>query len=186
LHDEFGQHLASVLLGLRLVEQAGIADEARGAMAELVQTINAAIGQLRTLAIELRPTALDDFGLVAALERLIESYSRRTGIPVELAFEEMDSRLPSLIETTVYRVVQESLTNVAKHADAESVTVRGEVRGSEFVITVIDDGAGFDAGDRPEGFGLNSMRERAEMVSGVLEVTTPASGGTTVQLRVPR
>jgi signal transduction histidine kinase len=186
LHDEFGQHLASVLLGLRLVEQAGIADEARGAMAELVQTINAAISQLRTLAIELRPTALDDFGLVAALERLIETYSRRTGIPVELAFEEMDSRLPSLIETTVYRVVQESLTNVAKHAGAGSVTVRGEVRGPEFVIAVTDDGAGFDAGDRPEGFGLNSMRERAEMVSGVLNVTTRASGGTTVELRVPR
>ena len=154
LHDEFGQHLASVLLGLRLVEQAGVADEARDAMAELVQTINAAISQLRTLAIELRPTALDDFGLVPALERLTESYSRRTGVLVELAVDEISDRLPPLVETTVYRVVQESLTNVAKHAGAESVIVRGEVRGSELVVTVTDDGKGFDPNNQPGGFGL--------------------------------
>ena len=137
LHDEFGQHLASVLLGLRMVEQAGIADEARDAMSELVQTINAAISQLRTLAIELRPTALDDLGLVAALERLTESYSRRTGLLVELVVDDFADRLPPLVETTVYRVVQESLTNIAKHGAAESVIVRGEVRGSELVVTVI-------------------------------------------------
>ena len=131
LHDEFGQHLASVLLGLRLVEQAGVADEAREAMAELVHTINAAISQLRTLAIELRPTALDDFGLVAALERLTESYSRRTGI---------SSSWPSAIEdacrqteTTVYRVVQEGLTNV-RSTRARAVVVRGKLRGDEFVV----------------------------------------------------
>ena len=94
LHDEFGQHLASVLLGLRLVEQAGIADEARGALSELVQTINAAIGQLRTLAVELRPTALDDLGLNAALERLTESYARRTGLRVELTDHDRAGRLP--------------------------------------------------------------------------------------------
>jgi two-component system sensor histidine kinase NreB len=113
-------------------------------MAELVQTINSAIAQLRTLAIELRPTALDDLGLVPALERLTESYSRRTGVLVELAVDEISDRLPPLVETTVYRVVQESLTNVAKHAGAESVIARGEVRGSELVVTVTDDGKGFD------------------------------------------
>jgi two-component system sensor histidine kinase NreB len=186
LHDEFGQHLASVLLGLRLVEQAGVADEARDAMAELVQTINAAISQLRTLAIELRPTALDDLGLVPALERLTESYSRRTGVLVELAVDEISDRLPPLVETTVYRVVQESLTNVAKHAGAESVIVRGEVHGSELVVTVTDDGKGFDPSNQPGGFGLNSMRERSEMVSGTVRVTSSPGKGTTVELRVPR
>ena len=186
LHDEFGQHLASVLLGLRLVEQAGVADEARDAMAELVQTINSAISQLRTLAIELRPTALDDLGLVPALERLTESYSRRTGVLVELVVDEISDRLPPLVETTVYRVVQESLTNVAKHAGAESVIVRGEVRGSELVVTVTDDGKGFDPNNQPGGFGLNSMRERSEMVSGTVRVTSSPGKGTTVELRVPR
>ena len=142
LHDEFGQHLASVLLGLRLVEQAGIADEARDAMSELVQTINAAISQLRTLAIELRPTALDDLGLVAALERLTESYYAEPG--GSSTWPSTRSRTGSfpLVETTVYRVVQESLTNVAKHAGAESVIVRGELRASELVVTVSDDGKG--------------------------------------------
>jgi len=186
LHDEFGQHLASVLLGLRLVEQAGVADEAREAVAELVQTINAAISQLRTLAIELRPTALDDLGLVAALERLTESYSRRTGVVVELDVDEIEDRLPPLVETTVYRVVQESLTNVAKHAGAETVIVRGQLRGSELLVTVTDDGKGFDPSDQPGGFGLNSMRERSEMVSGSVRVTSSPGSGTTVELRVPR
>ncbi len=186
LHDEFGQHLASVLLGLRLVEQAGIADEARGAMSELVETINSAIGQLRTLAIELRPTALDDLGLNAALERLTDSYSRRTGLAVELVVHDFADRLPPLVETTVYRVVQESLTNVAKHGAAESVIVRGEVRGPELVVTITDDGRGFDANTQPGGFGLNSMRERAEMVAGTVRVTSAPGAGTTVELRVPR
>ena len=163
-----------------------IADEARDAMAELVQTINAAISQLRTLAIELRPTALDDLGLVPALERLTESYSRRTGVLVELAVDEVSDRLPPLVETTVYRVVQESLTNVAKHAGAESVIVRGELRGSELVVTVTDDGKGFDPSTQTGGFGLNSMRERSEMVSGTVRVTSSPGKGTTVELRVPR
>jgi signal transduction histidine kinase len=186
LHDEFGQHLASVLLGLRLVEQVGVADEARAAMSELVQTINAAISQLRTLAIELRPTALDDLGLVAALERLTESYARRTGLRVELVVDDIADRLPPLVETTVYRVVQESLTNIAKHGAAESVIVRGEVRGSELVVTVVDDGKGFDSNTQPGGFGLNSMRERSEMVAGTVRVTSLPGKGTTVELRVPR
>ena len=186
LHDEFGQHLASVLLGLRLVERAGIADEAGDAMAELVQTINAAISQLRTLAIELRPTALDDLGLVAALERLTESYSRRTGVVIELDVDEIEDRLPPLVETTVYRVVQESLTNVAKHAGAEFVIVRAAPRGSELAVTVTDDGKGFDASNQPGGFGLNSMRERSEMVAGTVRVTSSPGRGTTVELRVPR
>jgi signal transduction histidine kinase len=86
----------------------------------------------------------------------------------------------------VYRVVQESLTNVAKHAGAESVIVRGEVRGSEFVVTVTDDGKGFDPNNQPGGFGLNSMRERSEMVSGTVRVTSSQGAGTTVELRVPR
>jgi signal transduction histidine kinase len=186
LHDEFGQHLASVLLGLRLVEQAGVADEARDAMSELVQTINAAISQLRTLAIELRPTALDDLGLNAALERLTESYARRTGLRVELVVDDVADRLPPLVETTVYRVVQESLTNVAKHGAAESVIVRGEARGSELVVTVTDDGKGFDTNTQPGGFGLNSMRERSELVAGSVRVTSSPGAGTTVELRVPR
>jgi two-component system sensor histidine kinase NreB len=186
LHDEFGQHLASILLGLRLVEQAGVADEAKHAMTELVDTINAAIAQLRALAIELRPTALDDFGLVPALERLTESYSRRTGITTELAFGDPNVRLPSQTETAIYRVVQESLTNVAKHSGATSVVVRGEARGDEFVVRVVDDGRGFDAQGTSGGFGLGSMQERAALVAGTVRLTAAPGEGTTVEFRVPR
>jgi signal transduction histidine kinase len=186
LHDEFGQHLASVLLGLRLVEQAGVADEAKEAMTELVDTINAAIAQLRALAIELRPTALDDFGLVPALERLTESYGRRTGISTELAFGDPHPRLPSQTETAIYRIVQESLTNVAKHSEATSVVVRGEAREDDFVVRVVDDGRGFDPHETSGGFGLGSMQERAALVTGTVRLTSALGEGTTVEFRVPR
>ncbi len=186
LHDEFGQHLASVLLGLRLVEQAGVADEAKEAMTELVETINVAIAQLRALAIELRPTALDDFGLVPALERLTDSYARRTGISTELAFGDPHARLPSQTETAIYRVVQESLTNVAKHSGATAVAVRGEARGDEFVVRIVDDGRGFDPHEVSGGFGLGSMQERAALVAGTVRLTSSPGEGTTVEFRVPR
>lgn len=186
LHDEFGQHLASILLGLRLVEQAGVADDAKGALAELVETINAAIAKLRALAIDLRPTALDDFGLLPALERLTESYERRTGIATTLRFDAPGLRLPSQAETAIYRVVQESLTNAAKHANARSIVVRGESSDDEVIVKVVDDGAGFDPAEIEGGFGLVSMQERASLVSGSVRVSSARGSGTTIELRVPR
>lgn len=155
-------------------------------MTELVETINVAIAQLRALAIELRPTALDDFGLVPALERLTDSYARRTGISTELAFGDPHARLPSQTETAIYRVVQESLTNVAKHSGATAVAVRGEARGDEFVVRIVDDGRGFDPHEVSGGFGLGSMQERAALVAGTVRLTSSPGEGTTVEFRVPR
>jgi two-component system sensor histidine kinase NreB len=186
LHDEFGQHLASILLGRRLVEQAGVADEAKVVLAELVETINSAIAKLRALAIELRPTALDDLGLIPALERLTESYQRRTGIATTLDFDAPEVRLASHTETAIYRIVQESLTNAAKHANARSVAVRGESLADEVVVRIVDDGAGFDPAESEGGFGLVSMQERAALVSGTMHVRSAPANGTTIELRVPR
>jgi signal transduction histidine kinase len=186
LHDEFGQHLASILLGLRLVEQAGVAEEAKTALADLVEMINVAIAKLRALAIDLRPTALDDFGLLPALERLTESYQRRTGIKTTVSFDAPEVRLPAETETAIYRVVQESLTNAAKHGNAQSVVVRGESRPDEIIVRIVDDGAGFDPGVAAGGFGLVSMQERAALVAGSIRVTSSPGRGTTIDLRVPR
>ncbi len=183
LHDETGQALTSVLLGLRLIEQ--VSPEVSAAVADLRETITNAIRELRALAVELRPKALDDFGLGAAIERLADTYSRRTGIAIDVHVTGVTERLPEDIETALYRIVQESLTNVAKHAGAAraSVTVH---RGPHSVAAVVeDDGTGFDPATITPGLGLSSMLERAELVSGTVRVESRPDGGTTIAAEVP-
>src|SRR3954464_5318381 len=113
LHDETGQALISVLLGLKNVETAG---DVPAALAQLRELVVATLQDVRRLAVELRPKALDDFGLVPALERLVETFSESSGIGVQLEATLGDERLPAEVETTIYRIVQEALTNVVKHA----------------------------------------------------------------------
>ncbi len=183
LHDETGQALTSVLLGLRLLEQTS--PEVGAAVSELRETIASAIQELRALAVELRPKALDDFGLEAAIERLADMLARRTGIVIDVHVAGLDARLPGDVETAIYRIVQESLTNVAKHAGAAtaSVTVHG-LPGSVTAV-IEDDGRGFDPTVITPGLGLGSMLERAELVSGTVKVESRVDGGTTIAVEVP-
>jgi signal transduction histidine kinase len=183
LHDETGQALTSVLLGLRLIEE--VSPDVRAAVSELRETITAAIQELRSLAVELRPKALDDFGLGAAIERLADTYSRRTGIAVDVHVAGLDERLPGDIETALYRIVQESLTNVAKHAGAAAASVTIHRRRHTVTTVVEDDGGGFDPTVISDGLGLTSMRERAELVSGTVRVESRPGGGTTIAVEVP-
>jgi signal transduction histidine kinase len=183
LHDETGQALTSVLLGLRLIEE--VSPDVRAAVSELRETITAAIQELRALAVDLRPKALDDFGLGAAIERLADTYSRRTGIAVDVHVAGLSDRLPEDIETALYRIVQESLTNVAKHAGAATASVTVHRRPRVVSIVVEDDGAGFDPTRVTDGLGLTSMRERAELVSGTVRVESRPGGGTTIAVEVP-
>src|SRR5205085_419869 len=120
LHDETGQALTSVLLGLKAVEGA---DDLPAALAQLRELVVATLQDVRRLAVELRPKALDDFGLLPAVERLAETFRAATGIGLQLESRLGDERLPSEAETTLYRVVQEALTNIAKHAGARSVSL---------------------------------------------------------------
>ncbi len=183
LHDETGQALTSVLLGLRLIEE--VSPDVRAAVTELRETITAAIQELRALAVDLRPKALDDFGLGAAIERLADTYSRRTGIAVDVHVAGLSDRLPEDIETALYRIIQESLTNVAKHAGAATASVTVHRRPRVVSIVVEDDGAGFDPTRVTDGLGLTSMRERAELVSGTVRVESRPGGGTTIAVEVP-
>src|SRR5207248_7791334 len=112
LHDETGQALTSILLGLKTVEEAAGPDDARAAAAELRSLVVETLRDVRRLAVELRPKALDDFGLVAALERLTSSYAEQTGIAVDFQPALPEGRLPPEVETALYRIVQECLTNV--------------------------------------------------------------------------
>src|SRR5439155_530890 len=120
LHDETGQALTSILLGLRAVEEAGSEQDMSAAAANLRDLVVGTLQDVRRLAVELRPKALDDFGLVPAVERLVETFRSSTGIAVQFESQLGERRLPSEVETTLYRVAQEALTNVAKHAGAQT------------------------------------------------------------------
>jgi signal transduction histidine kinase len=182
LHDETGQALTSILLGLRALEGAHEAANVDDLRALVVATLQ----DVRRLAVQLRPKALDDFGLVPALERLGQTFSESSGIAVELEARLGDERMPMDVETTVYRIVQEALTNIVKHADAKKVSIV-LVRRDGWVTAVIeDDGRGFDPGAvTADHLGLDGMRERVELHEGRLTVETAPGSGTTLRVEVP-
>ncbi len=183
LHDETGQALTSVLLGLKAVENA---EDKQAALAELRELVVATLQDVRRLAVELRPKALDDFGLVPALERLVETFVEATGIAVDFESQLGDDRLPSEVETTLYRIVQESLTNIAKHAGARRVSVLLVLRGGAATALVEDDGHGFDAEDELRGgIGLAGMRERLALLDGRLTIESKRGTGTSLVAEVP-
>jgi signal transduction histidine kinase len=186
LHDETGQALTSILLGLKGVEEAKSAEAMREAAAGLRELVVATLQDVRRLAVELRPKALDDFGLAAALERLVQTFSEATGIDAQLQASLHDERLPPEVETTLYRIVQESLTNVVKHAGARKVSIVVMRRDRAATAIVEDDGEGFDPGDvRDGGVGLVGMRERVALLDGRLDVESSSDGGTTIVAEVP-
>jgi signal transduction histidine kinase len=186
LHDETGQALTSVLLGLRALEEAKDEAELREAAANVRQLVVDTLQDVRRLAVELRPKALDDFGLVPALERLMQTFSEQTGIRTELEARLGEARLPDDVETTLYRTVQEALTNVVKHARATRVSVVVTRKGGGVTAVVEDDGVGMTESRGVEGgIGLLGMRERVALVGGRLEVESSPGAGTTLAIEVP-
>jgi len=186
LHDETGQTLTSVLLGLQAITEAPDSERAGAEAERLRELVTQTLQDVRRLAVELRPKALDDFGLVPALKRLGTGFSEQTGIRVEVESYLGDDRLPSEIETALYRIVQESLTNVVKHARASSVSVLVTRKNGSVIAVIEDDGRGFDAGARrDEGLGLVGMEERVALLSGRLQVESSEGAGTTVVAEVP-
>jgi two-component system, NarL family, sensor histidine kinase DevS len=188
LHDETGQALTSILLGLKSLEDAVGSDEARGSVASLRELVVATLQDVRRLAVELRPKVLDDFGLVPALERLTESFGEQTEIDVRFQTALGDERLPADVETALYRIVQEALTNVVKHAHARSVSIVLARKPDTVALVIEDDGRGFDpTTTREGGFGLEGMRERVGLLDGKLQVESGAAAGTTIvaEVRLP-
>ena len=185
LHDETGQALTSILLGLKAVEDARDEDAKRDAVGELRELVRSTLQDVRQLAVELRPTALDDFGLVPALNRLTESFAESTAIRVD--FESaLDERLPPDVETALYRIVQECLTNIVKHARASQVSIVLAPRSSSVTAVIEDDGVGFDpATVREGGLGLVGMRERVGLLGGRMTIESTPDAGTTCFVEVP-
>ena len=183
LHDETGQALTSMLLGLKAVETA---EDAPAALASLRELVVATLQDVRRLAVELRPKALDDFGLVPAVERLVETFTEATGISVDFESQLGRERLQPEVETTLYRIVQEALTNIAKHAGATRVSVLLVRRRGLVNALIEDDGHGFDADDEARGgMGLAGMRERLALLDGRLTIESARDTGTSLFAEVP-
>ena len=148
----------------------------------VVQTLQ----DVRRLALELRPTALDDFGLAAALERLANTFAEQTGTAVEFESRLADERLPGDVETVLYRIVQEALTNIVKHARADHVSIVLQRKDKVVTAVIEDDGRGFAAdAQRDGGLGLKGMKERVELVNGRFQIESSAGAGTTLVVEVP-
>ena len=185
LHDETGQALTSILLGLKGLEERMDDSESREAAEELRELVVSTLQDVRRLAVELRPSALDDFGLVAALERLTGSFAEQTGIAVDFQTALAEERLPEEVETALYRIVQESLTNVVKHGRARRVSILLARNDGVVKALVEDDGQGFDPGEPTGGEGLGGSRERLALLGGRLAVESAPDRGTTVAAEVP-
>ncbi|QEH34815.1 Oxygen sensor histidine kinase NreB [Aquisphaera giovannonii] len=188
LHDSLGQLLTALLLEVRAVRDAGPltdgAAERLDRVRGLAEEINRAAHEL---AVRLRPTALDDLGLQAASRAHLEEWSARTGVPAQFqAFGMEGCRFPPDVETALYRVLQEALTNVAKYAEARRVAVVIEHQGGRVILAVEDDGAGFDTDEASARgrLGLLGMRERMALLGGTLELESRPGAGTTVIARV--
>ncbi len=189
MHDQFGEQLTALSRGIGALKEATAGSPDVGPLVESLEKVARQLDRdVDQLVWELRPTALDDLGLRAALSNYVQDWSRRVNVPAELHMTGLlDDRLPPEAETTLYRVAQEALTNIAKHARATRVDVILERQPDSVLLIVEDNGVGFDTEgtDTPErGFGLLGMQERAALVGATVEIESTAGEGTTVFLRM--
>jgi two-component system sensor histidine kinase UhpB len=183
LHDEVNQALTAILLRLEALSHA--APEAGDELLELKKLVNQAMAELLHLARQLRPTALDDHGLVPAIESQLRRFSAQTGVAAELHTAGDPGSLDSDKEIVVYRVAQEALSNVAQHASARRVELGLSADKDGVELTIRDDGRGFDTGAERDSLGLSGMSERARLLGGRLDVESRPGGGTALTLQVP-
>jgi signal transduction histidine kinase len=185
LHDETGQALTSILLGLKGLEDVANESELAESTGRLRELVVTTLQDVRRLAVELRPKALDDFGLVPALERLVETFREQTGIEVDLEPRLGGERLSSDVETTLYRITQEALTNVVKHAHAKRVSIVLTRRDGSISAVIEDDGQGIEEDGSRNRLGLLGMHERVALVDGRLSIESSPGSGTTLSVEVP-
>lgn len=192
LHDQTGQRLTSIIMTLGILEEVVSTPEAQTHVQDLRDTAAQVLKEIRDVALHLRPSVLDDLGLLAALRHYLKGYQNRYRLFVDFQALGLDGRrLPSEVETALFRITQQALTNVARHAQAQHVSVLLENRGASVMLIVEDDGWGFDVdhlmNTHPHAgnLGLYCMRERASLLDGTLTIESTPGSGTTVFVRIP-
>jgi len=188
LHDELGQALTALRIDLGWLRNkcgkldAGIVDKLAAAHGLVERTVDA----VRRISEDLRPAMLDDLGLAAAIEHHVTKFSQRTGIACTLTLNREEFDMDDKPATAIFRLVQEALTNAARHANPNSIDVRIEETADEVHLTVADDGRGFVAAAGPRSFGLLGMRERVKMLGGSLKIDSAPGAGTRIEAWLPR
>lgn len=186
LHDQIGQSLTAIKLNLNAVQSSAHEIPTLTILHETIAVVDQTLEQVRTLSLELRPSILDDLGLVAALRWYLDRQASRAGFTVQFAAELSNGDVSKEIETTCFRVTQEIVTNVVRHAHARNVRVEIRRLETELELFVQDDGVGFDpTAARGNSMGLSGMRERVMIVGGRMDIQSAPSRGTEIRVRVP-
>ena len=191
LHDETSQMLTSLLISLAILEKSVTTQEASDRIADTRKLAHQTLRAIRNLSIDLRPSALDDLGLLPALRWYLKEYQQKCSIEVEFNESGFHERLPAEMETVLYRIVQEALTNTARHSNARKVVIMMKEEDEAVYATITDDGQGFDveairkSPDQERGLGLVGMNERAVLLDGTLDIRSSPGHGTTVKVRIP-
>ena len=189
LHDELGQALQAIKINLQTAQR--FPQNSGQRLQESIGIVDQTLQQVRNLSLDLRPSLLDDLGLVAALEWYVDRQAQRVGFVGHFTATPHDLRVDPALETVCFRVVQEALTNVARHAHAQQVWVEVERSKTTLSLRVRDDGVGFDVptarerATRGASFGMLGMRERVELIGGSLETTSAPTRGTEIRVRFP-
>jgi PAS domain S-box-containing protein len=190
LHDEIGQSLTALKINLQAAQQATNDEKVLPICADMIGSVDHLLAQVRNLSLDLRPSMLDDLGLVEALRWYADRQSQRAGIPVLFYHEGRVSAVPPEAATACFRIAQEALTNTLRHANASRIDIRLGLRGEELELVVTDDGQGFDVdamrmrAAQGGSLGLLGMFERAELIGGRLSIDSRPGGGATVRLNL--
>ena len=190
LHDGAGQTLTGLLVRLKIIENKSPLPQTQKDLRIMQGLVSDTIEQIRTLAHQLRPAALEEFGLPLALDALIQDMSRNDGLVADFHCAIKKNEIPDEVESVIYRIAQEGLTNVVRHSHATHLSLNVERTSRGVLMILEDDGVGFDPGalgveDGKKHLGLVSMRERAEILGGTLDVYTAPNMGTTIQVTIP-
>jgi signal transduction histidine kinase len=192
LHDQIGQILTAIKLNLHAVQQVHSTSEMGGYVKDNIEAVDEALRLVRDLSIDLRPPVLDDFGLVTALCWYVDRYTKRTGLEVDVDIElpNQYQRFSRDLETACFRIAQEALTNIVRHAQASRVLLQLVKDGNVLLLSIKDNGVGFDMerlrkrAPRAATLGLISMQERAHAAGGAIEIESAISNGTAIRFSV--
>ena len=191
LHDEIGQILTATKIDLEVIRRNQLPDELIHRLNDDIMMLDACLSEVRNLSLELRPSILDDLGLIAALRWQLERFQHRAGFAGNLIAEGISERFDTDLETASFRIAQEALTNIAKHGKAHHVEIEMKQNPAELTMSIRDDGMGFDVDRamaeavRSKTFGILGMQERVSLLGGSLEFKSVVGKGTTVSARLP-